>query len=331
MHAATGMTAWRPTSGVTVARRRADILQRLRGYFATYDVLEVDTPALSVTAVSDVQIESIAAHSTLSRVPLYLHTSPEFCMKRLLAAGYPDIYSICRVFRDGEAGARHQPEFTLLEWYRHDFSLGDIIQDTLRVIATALGEPAYSRSAIIRDYCEAFRDTVGVDPLTAGIDELATAAQADSELRASLGENRSDWLDLLLATRVAPAFPRDAATVLRHYPAGQAALARLCPEDSQVADRFEVFIGGLELANGYVELTDASIQADRFANDQLERRQRGYLQRPQDQALLAALQHGLPPCAGVALGLERLQMIHENTDDIRNVIAFPFEGIDEPS
>lgn len=305
------------------------MLQRLRGYFATSEILEVETPALSAAAVSDVHIESIAVQSSLSRAPLYLHTSPEFCMKRLLAAGYPDIYSICRVFRDGESGTRHQPEFTMLEWYRHNFSLAEIIQDTLQVIAAGLGEPAYSRSADVRDYRDAFRDTIGVDPLTASTDELASAAQADKALRDSIGENPYDWLDLLLATRVAPTFARDSATVLRHYPASQAALARICPSDPVVADRFEVFVGGLELANGYVELTDASIQAERFAADQAERQRRGRLQRPHDVALLAALQSGLPPCAGVALGLERLQMIHENTDDIRNVIAFPFEVTDE--
>lgn len=325
------MTAWRPTAGVAVARRRADILQRLRGYFASSEILEVDTPALSAAAVSDVHIESIAAQSSLSRAPLYLHTSPEFCMKRLLAAGYPDVYSICRVFRDGESGTRHQPEFTMLEWYRHNFNLGEMIQDTLQVIAAGLGEPAYSRSADIRDYRQAFLDTLGIDPLTASTDELATAAQADKALRASVGENPDDWLDLLLATCVAPSFPRNSATVLRHYPASQAALARLCPSDPIVADRFEVFVGGLELANGYVELTDASIQAERFATDQFERQRRGRQQRPHDAALHAALQSGLPPCAGVALGLERLQMVHENTDDIRNVIPFPFEAADEPT
>lgn len=320
------MTDWRPTSSVAVAARRGKLLQRLRTCFAQREVLEIDTPALSRTAVSDIHIESMEAHSTLSDEVLFLHTSPEFCMKRLLAAGYPDIYSICRVFRDGEAGAQHQPEFTMLEWYRRDFSLGDIIRDTLQVIAIGLDNPVISTSATVIDYRDAFQDCIGVDPLTAGINELADAAQADSGLRDSLGEVRDDWLDLLLSTRIAPAFPRDAVTVLRHYPASQAALARLCPSDPAVADRFEVFVGSLELANGYVELTDASLQAERIASDQSQRRQHGRRQRPPDEALLAALQHGLPPCAGVALGIERLQMIHENTDDIQNVITFPFEN-----
>jgi elongation factor P--(R)-beta-lysine ligase len=321
------VTSWRPSSGPAVARHRAAILRRLRAYFETESVLEVDTPAISTTAVSDIHIESIAVNSELSDTPLYLHTSPEFCMKRLLASGYPDIYSVCRVFRDGEAGKHHQPEFTMVEWYRLGFGLAEIIADTLKALALALDKPQLCDDVLIVDYRDAFTAASGVDPLSASISELADAADADADLRRSLGSVRDDWLDLILATKLAPTFCADKLTVLQHYPASQAALAQICRQDSSVADRFEVFMGTVELANGYVELTDAELQAERIANDQLQREQRGQPLRPRDQSLLAALEAGLPACAGVAVGLERLHMMYAGTNDIHNVITFPFETV----
>jgi lysyl-tRNA synthetase class 2 len=297
----------------------------VRDYFDGADVLEVDTPALSPHAVSDPQIESfVIPESQVSARPLYLHTSPEFCMKRLLAAGYPDIYSICRVFRDGEAGRRHQPEFTMIEWYRRDFDLPRIIDDTLQLVVAALGDEAPSASPVVVDYCDALAQACAVDALQAPIDALADAAGADRDLRAAVGGERDEWLDLLLATRVVPTFAADRLTVIRHYPASQAALARLCPADSRVADRFEVFCGPIELANGYVELTNVDEQRERIRRDNETRLRRGQTVRPVDAALLDALGDGLPACAGVALGLERLQMIHDRTEDIRDVITFPF-------
>ncbi len=303
------------------------MISRIREHFAASDVLEVDTPALSPFAVSDTQIESLEIASSLaSRRALYLHTSPEYCMKRLLAAGYPDIYSICRVYRDGESGRRHQPEFTMIEWYRLGFGLSDIVDDTLALIATALGSQRPSATAVQHDYRDVFLTSLGVDPLDASIDELAAVADADAGLRSALGEARDDWLDLLLSTHVAMHFDPHRLTVLRHYPASQAALARLCPDDSRVADRFEVFLGGMELANGYVELTDADEQARRIEVDLLDRKRRGLRSRPVDARLVAALRSGLPPCAGVAMGFERLQMIHDSTDDIGDVLTFRFEA-----
>jgi lysyl-tRNA synthetase class 2 len=302
------------------------MLQRLRAYFDAESVLEVDTPALSTTAVSDTNIESLEVISELTDAPLYLHTSPEFCMKRLLASGYPDIYSICRVYRDGEAGRRHQPEFTMVEWYRLGFGLTDIIADTLKAIAMALDESTLEDDILVVDYRNAFIKACNVDPLQASIGDLANAADADDRLRRALGDARDDWLDLILTTKIAPSFATDKFTVLQHYPASQAALAQICPADASVADRFEVFMGPVELANGYVELTDARIQAERIANDQAMRESRGQAVRPHDQPLLAALESGLPACAGVAMGLERLQMMHDKTDDIRNVLSFPFEA-----
>lgn len=319
------MTGWQPASGPQSAASRAAILHRIRQYFADEDVLGVDTPALSPYAVSDTQIESFAiATSAVSERPLYLHTSPEFHMKRLLAAGYPDIYSICRVFRDGEAGTLHQPEFTMIEWYRRGMGLGEIIGDTLQLVGKALGDSAPRADAVQLDYGDALADMAGVDVRSANVETLASAANADGALRTAIGDEKDDWLDLLMATRVVPSFSPQHLTVLRHYPASQAALARLCPADADCADRFEVFLGPVELANGYVELTDAAEQAARIAADNENRARRGRPRRPVDRGFLAALEAGLPECAGVALGLERLQMIHDNTHDIRDVITFAF-------
>jgi len=320
------MTDWPPASGIQAAGNRAAMMRRIRACFDAADVLEVDTPALSRYAVSDTQIESFEIQQCLvSQRPLYLHTSPEVCMKRLLSAGYPDIFSICRVFRDGESGPRHQPEFTMIEWYRLGFGLQDIVDDTIKLIAAALNTDELAEPHQ-HDYRDIFLQIANVDPLTATIDELADAASADCDLQKALGDERDDWLDLLLATRIAPAFDTHRLTVLRHYPASQAALARLCPDEPRVADRFEVFFGALELANGYVELVDAEEQLQRMHADNANRRRRNRTVRPHDRSLLAALQAGLPASAGVAMGFERLQMIHDRTDDIRDVITFSFEA-----
>ncbi len=311
------MSDWRPNSEPDMATRRANILARVRRYFEVRSVLEVDTPALSASTVTDPNIASIAVAGDR-----YLSTSPEFAMKRLLAAGYPDIFSICRVFRDEERGRLHLPEFTMVEWYRRDFGLEDIVRDTLALIAFLASRPELARDVPVIDYADVMRQFAGVDPLEATIEELARAAEADDELVASLGDDRDDWLDLLLATRVAPSLPQDSLTVIRHYPASQAALARRCPGDPEVADRFEVFVGNVELANGFVELTDADEQAERMQKD-LDARRRQSLPEPSpDQDLLEALRAGLPQCAGVALGFERLHMFIEDCDDIREVVTF---------
>ena len=267
------MIDWQPASGPGPAARRAAMKRRIRAYFEAQHVLEVDTPMLSPYAASDPQIESLEiSKSQVSAAPLYLHTSPEFCMKRLLAAEYPDIYSLCRVFRDGESGRLHQPEFTMLEWYRLGMELNEIIADTISVIQAALDRDI---DVDYIDYRDAFIATCKLDPIDAGLEVLADAAGADDELRKAVGNERDDWLDLLLSTRVAAGFASDRLTVLRHYPASQAALARLSPENPDVADRFEVFLGSIELANGYVELTDAAEQARRIEADNEARRRRG--------------------------------------------------------
>ena len=319
------MTNWRPSSGPEVARRRAAMLNRIRQFFSSRDVLPVDTPALSQSAVSDIQIESFLVRSGC--LPdNYLNTSPEFNMKRLLAAGYPDIYSICRVFRDGEVGAKHQPEFTMVEWYRLGLNLDAIVAETLQFIADALANPALAGDVDQFDYVDVFKQQAGMDVFTASIDDFANTANADTDLRRAIGDNRDGWLDLILGTIIVPQFATDKLTVLRHYPLSQAALARTCPANSRVADRFEIFHGRSELANGYVELTNADEQLQRIESDQRERQRTGKTVRPSDTAFLASLVAGLPECAGVAIGLERLQMVHDKTDDISDVVSFVFEN-----
>lgn len=310
------MTDWRPTGGVDAARQRAALLARTREYFQRQDVLAVDTPALGAATVTDPNIESLAVGSAA-----WLQTSPEYFMKRLLAAGYPDIYAIARVFRKGETGRRHLAEFTLIEWYRRGFGLDEIIRDTLDLTGHVL-EGQFRAPAEIIDYGDALRRHAGVDPFDASIADLADAADADTRLRTALDDDRDGWLNLLMATVVTPRFPAGHLTVVRHYPASQAALARRCPMNPAVADRFEVFAGDLELANGYVELTSPAELGARMDADLAARQHRAQSAVSRDHRLLAALAAGLPDCAGVALGLERLQMLAGGTADIKHVVTF---------
>ena len=299
------------------------MLGNARRFFARHNILEVDTPALSRSAVTDPAIESISASVTADPGrDVYLHTSPEFAMKRLLCAGWPDSFQICQVFRDGEIGRRHQPEFTMVEWYRLNVTLQQMMQHTADFIAGLLPREKFAAPPEYLSYQEAFIQHAGVDPLRATVADLREAAGADRDLAASLGDNRDHWLDLLMSSRVAAGLPRDRLTVLHHYPASQAALARLCPDYEKLAERFEIFLGELELANGYRELTDAAQQWQRFLVDQATRRENRQPVRPLDEALLAAMEHGLPDCCGVAVGLDRLLMTALDTGDIRNVQTF---------
>ncbi len=312
--------SWRPNSPPETARARAQMLGRVRRFFAENDVLEVNTPALSRRTSTDPNIESVAAR--LSDRQLFLQTSPEHCMKRLLAAGYPDIYQICSVYRDGESGRRHLPEFTMLEWYRRDVELQAIIQEAIDLVTELMVKKTLSKSPLLFAYADIFTDALSLDPLTADIGILAKAADADQRLTESLGDDRDAWLDLIMASRIAPSFAADRLTIVYHYPASQAALARICSHDDRVADRFELYCGETELANGFVELTNPDEQEKRFQSDQEKREARGLNNYEIDAALIDALRSGLPPSAGVALGLDRLLMIDEGQDDIRSVVTF---------
>lgn len=313
-------TDWQPTASLRTAQCRAQMLSRARDFFAEHRVLEVETASLSVAAASDPQIESIAARLQVRpEQDFFLHTSPEFAMKRLLCAGWPDIYQICRVFRDGEIGPRHQPEFTMVEWYRRGVSMDEMMQHTVAFIARILDRHEGLEQAHYLSYTEAFRQHAGVDPVKSPMVDLIDAAQADSQLRRAIGDDRNAWLDLLLNSTVAPAFDKHSLTVLHHYPAPQAALARLCPDNSELADRFEIFHGEAELANGYFELGDAAEQQRRCASDQTARRRSGKTERPLDLEFLAALHSGLPACCGVAVGFDRLVMVNTGATELQQV------------
>ena len=299
------------------------MLRRARDFFAAKSVLEVDTSILSRFAVTDPNIESLSARSILEP-ELFLQTSPEYKMKRLLAAGFGDIFQICKVFRDGELGRNHLPEFTMVEWYRLDFNLQDIMRETTEFVAELLARAGLGASTEYLSYQEAFESIIHLNPFSAEIADLRNSSDADEALADALGDDRDAWLDLLLADKVTSKFPNDRLTLLYHYPISQAALARRCPADARVADRFEVFFGSLELANGFVELTDADEQLARFEQDRAARCDRGKKTHRIDRDLIDALQAGLPPCAGVAAGFDRLMMLHAGKSDISAVTSFVY-------
>jgi lysyl-tRNA synthetase class 2 len=319
---------WRPSAALDTLRLRARLLARTRAFFAARGVVEVETPQLSAATVTDLHLASLATVVSGAgrggRRTLYLQTSPEYSMKRLLAAGSGPIYQLARAFRDGEAGSRHNPEFTLLEWYRPGFDHHALMDEVEALLSELLGTAAAERFS----YRDLFRQHLGVDPLASPVADLDRAAAAGG-IRSPAFEtgDRDGRLDLLLSHLIEPRLARDRPTFVYDYPASQAALARLRtdPDGTAVAERFEVFAGGLELANGFHELADAAEQRRRFEADLARRRAAGLPEPPIDERLLAALAAGLPDCAGVALGFDRLVMLAAGVRTIAEVIAFPLD------
>lgn len=306
-------------------RLRARLYALVRAFFAERDVLEVETPILSTAGNTDPNIESFVTtfggHVDAGAPQRWLRTSPEFPLKRLLAAGVGDCYELGRVFRNGEAGGRHNPEFTMLEWYRVGWDHRRLIDETVALVQAALLHVGRQAEVHVTTYRQLFLDALDIDPLLASVDTLR-APLADFGIGPD-GLDRDDWLDLLITHRLQPAFPRDRITVIHDYPASQCALARIRAGEPPVAERFELYLGRYELANGYHELNDAKEQAARFQRDNIRRRERGAVQVPIDANLLAVLD-AMPDCAGVALGVERLLMCLADTDAIADVLAFPF-------
>jgi len=315
-------THWKPTASLEALRLRADFLSVIRRFFAERGVLEVETPILSHHGTTDPHIDSIR-----SEHGLWLHSSPEFAMKRLLAAGSGPIYQLCKVFRHGEQGRRHNPEFTLLEWYRPGFSDGQLMDEVESLLRTLLSERLELGEGQRMRYAQAFQQVLGLDPLEAPVAALAEAAVGHGiDINLAVHEaERDTWLELLMGMVIEPALPAGEPVFISHFPASQASLARLDPKDPRYALRFELYLGGLELANGFDELADAGEQARRFAQEREARRNAGQADVAADVHLLAALEHGLPACSGVALGVDRLLMLALGAEDIRQVIAFPFE------
>ncbi len=323
---------WQPAATLEVLKLRARLLERIRAFFAERGVWEVETPVLSTAAVTDPMLASLATRYTGPRFPrgqtFYLHTSPEFPMKRLLAAGSGSIYQICKVFRDGEAGRLHNPEFTLVEWYRTGFDHHRLMDETDELVMRLLA-PTMSLDAPERlSYREAFRRHAGLDPHTASAGDFATVAKARqiSIPRGLASQNDlSVWRDLLLTHAVEPMLGQGRLTFIYDYPASQASLARIQPGDPPVAARFELYLNGIELANGFHELADADEQRARFERQLHARVAGGQPVVPMDERLLAALAQGLPDCAGVALGVDRLVMLAAGKTSLQDVLAFPVD------
>lgn len=323
---------WRPAAALEVLKLRARLLQGIRAFFAGRGVLEVETPALSRAATPDPALASFATRYTGPRLPqgqtLYLHTSPEFPMKRLLAAGSGSIYQICKVFRDGEAGRRHNPEFTLLEWYRVGFDHHRLMDETGELVMTLLAPSMALQPPERLSYREVFQRHAGLDPFIASSDDFRRAARTHGIQTSTKTLAQSDpdvWRDLLLTHTVEPKLGQGRLTFIYDYPASQAALARIQPGNPPLAARFELYVNGIELANGFHELADATEQRARFEQQLHAREAAGLSAVPLDERLLAALVHGLPDCAGVALGFDRLVMLASGASTIANVMAFPID------
>jgi lysyl-tRNA synthetase class 2 len=307
-------------------QRRAAALATTREFFRVRGVLEVDTPALVNAPVSDVNIGSASVELAPGTAPRFLHTSPEYAMKRLLAAGSGDIYQVCHVFRGLERGRIHNPEFTMLEWYRIGFDIDAIMEEVAGLVRELLGKGGSHLRSEYVNYRDAVRLHAGIDPLECEMSELrAVAEELGFETARAASASRDELLDLIVGAKVGPALGASALTFLHRYPASQAALARLDPADPRVALRFELYYRGIELANGYDELANAPEQRRRFAADLAQRRERGLPVHPLDERLLAALDAGMPECAGVALGFDRVLMLAAGADRIDEVLAFPLE------
>ena len=316
---------WQPTASVKNLLTRAKLLTEIRRFFTDRGLLEVETPVLSEFGVTDVHLatfstEFISPFGEQSKT-LWLSTSPEYHMKRLLAAGSGPIFQIGKVFRNEEAGNRHNPEFTMLEWYRPHFDMYRLINEVDDLLQQILEcPPAESMS-----YQFAFQQYVGLDPLSADLSELVEKAEKH-QLMGAENESRDTLLQFLFSTVVEPQIGQEAPVVVYHFPASQAALAQISSEDLRVAERFEFYYKGLELANGFHELSDAREQLRRFQQDNLQREKMGLPVRAIDTRLLAALQAGIPNCSGVALGVDRLLMIAMGTESIKDVISFAIDN-----
>lgn len=308
---------------------RARILARIRQFFAVREVLEVETPVLSVATTPDPHLHSFATRyngpDTNGARTFYLQTSPEFAMKRLLAAGNGSIYQICKAFRDEENGRWHNPEFTLLEWYREHFDHIQLMDEVAELVTEALLETCELEAPERLSYRTAFQRYAGIDPHLADVEALVACAKShDLSLTTNFSaEQIDDWRDLLLTHVVQPCLGKGRLSFIYDYPASQAALARVRPGNPPLAERFELYFHGIELANGFHELRDPREQRRRFEHALARRRAHGLPNVPIDGQLLAALDTGLPDCAGVALGIDRLVMIAAGVPTMEQVLSFP--------
>jgi elongation factor P--(R)-beta-lysine ligase len=301
------------------------MLEGAREFFKSRGVLEVETPILSSAAVSDPQIESLATKIAGMPGSTYLCPSPEYAMKRLLAAGSGDIFQICKVFRDAERGRWHNPEFTMIEWYRLGFDDGALMDEVEMLIGQLLAPTRTLKAAERLSYSAALQRHAGVNAFDSSDAELLDASRRQG-ITCEAELDRDAKLDLLMGLIVGPQLGREGPCFICDYPASQAALARLKPGHPRVAARFELYLDGLELANGFHELVHPEEQRARFVQDLQLRRARGQAQPPLDENLLAALENGMPDCAGVALGFDRLVAIALGTNRLADAMSFSIDN-----
>ncbi len=328
--------SWQPAIDLSMLQLRAQLLARIRTFFADRQVLEVETPVLSHAGNPDPYIDSFSCHAAdgNNRQRLFLHTSPEFAMKRLLAAGSGSIYQICKVFRREEQGSLHNPEFTMLEWYRSGFDHQQLM-DEIQALLVALD--LHEQGTAIRrlSYRQWFLDYAGLDPFAVDqaqlldyvrMQQISLHADPDQDL-AQQPWLKDDYLALIQTHIIEPKMSDADLLFVYDFPASQASLARIRDDDPNVAERFELYAGGIELANGFNELTDAHEQHQRFLQEQAQRERKGLNKVPFDQYVIDALTAGMEACAGVALGFDRLLMLAAKKSSIQEVMPFPFERV----
>ncbi|MDQ7089144.1 MAG: EF-P lysine aminoacylase EpmA [Methylococcales bacterium] len=320
-------TLWQPSCQLKQVRQRAQVFASIRQFFAQRAVLEVETPLLSQATGTDPQLDFFKSsyHHSPCQQTLYLQTSPEFAMKRLLAAGSGSIYQLCKAFRNGESGRFHNPEFTLLEWYRVGFNLSELMDEVALLMKTLL-EPTLNLKNVIKiAYKDLFLQKTGLDALTYSPEHYQNYAhnQAIPEAIALCGDDLDLWLDFIFSHKIQPTLLGNNLYLVHSYPASQASLARINEIDSKIADRFEVFIKGLELGNGFFELADAAEQNSRFEHEISVRAKNNRPSVTKDLNFLAALEEGLPDCCGVAIGVDRLLMLLTEVTTIDDVLTFP--------
>ncbi|ATF94453.1 elongation factor P--(R)-beta-lysine ligase [Cedecea neteri] len=314
---------WQPSASIPNLLKRAAIMAEIRRFFADRGVLEVETPCMSQATVTDIHLVPFETrfvgpgHS--QGINLYLMTSPEYHMKRLLAAGCGPVFQLCRSFRNEEMGRHHNPEFTMLEWYRPHYDMYRLMNE----VDDLLQQVLECGAAESLSYQQVFQRHLDIDPLSADKTQLReAAAKLDLSNIADTEEDRDTLLQLLFAMGVEPHIGKDKPTFVYHFPASQASLAQISTEDHRVAERFEVYFKGIELANGFHELTDAREQQQRFEQDNRKRAALGLPQQPVDMNLLAALEAGMPDSSGVALGVDRLIMLALGAESLSEVLAF---------
>lgn len=318
--------SWHASMTWEIAQKRAVLLSKVRSYFEDNNVIEVETPLLSLGTVTDVYLDAFKTKYDFlleGQVDCYLQTSPEFAMKRLLASGYQDIFQICKAFRDEPFGSHHNPEFTMLEWYRLDYDHFDLMDDVEDLLKATLNIPGVNRIS----YQEAFLLHLSLDPLSTTIEQCLDVIDKNEMSECWLTE--SEDLDLLLqflfTQVIEPKIGLEQPCFVYNFPASQASLARIDAHDKCVANRFECYYKGVELANGFYELSNSSLQLTRFKQDNIKRKAKGMLDKPIDNRFIKALEEGLPNCSGVALGLDRLVMLALQLSSIDKVLTFPIK------